>query len=78
MFEARISRQKGEIRKITKYIQIHHKGPITGSIEKFSACENFRKILKVGHFYLGFSPNKKNNEIKHSQRVSLSSFGHRP
>jgi len=31
----------------------------TGGIEKFSPKENFRKILKVNHFYLGFSSNKK-------------------
>jgi len=31
----------------------------TGEIEKFSAKENFRKLLKVSHFYLGFSSNKK-------------------
>jgi len=41
----------------------------TGGIENFSAKENFRKILKVSHFYSGFSPNKNNNEIKHSQKV---------
>jgi len=44
----------------------------TGGIEEFSANENIRKILKVSHFYLGFSPNKNNDEIKHSQSVSLS------
>jgi len=27
MFEERISRQKGGVRKITKYIRIHHKIP---------------------------------------------------
>jgi len=27
----------------------------TGGIEKFSSKGNFRKILKVSHFYLGFS-----------------------
>jgi len=32
------------------------------------------QILKVSHFYLGISPNKNNNEIKHSQRVSFSFF----
>jgi len=32
---------------------------VTGGIEKFSAKENFRKTLKVSHFYLGFSSNKK-------------------
>ena len=25
----------------------------------------------LGHFYLGFSPDKKNNEINHSQGVSV-------
>jgi len=29
---------------------------ITGGIERFSAQEIFGKILKVSHFYLGFSP----------------------
>ena len=43
----------------------------TGGIERFSAQEIFGKILKVSHFYLGFSPDQKNNWIKHSQRVSL-------
>jgi len=43
----------------------------TGSIKRFSVNENFRKILKVSHFYLGFSPNKNNIEIKHFQWVSL-------
>jgi len=38
------------------------------------AKENSQKILKVSHFYLGFSANKNNNEIKHSQRVSLVFF----
>jgi len=46
----------------------------TGGIEKFSACKNSRKPLKVGHFYLGSSPNKNNNEIKHSQMVSVGFF----
>ena len=45
--------------------------PHTGGIEKFSTKENSRKILKLSHFYLVFSPNKNNDEIKHSQRVSL-------
>jgi len=31
----------------------------TGGITKFSAKEDFRKILKVSHFSLGFSLNKK-------------------
>jgi len=47
----------------------------TGGIERFSAKENFQKILKVSHFYLGFSANKNNDEIKHSQRVSLDLLG---
>ena len=46
----------------------------TGDIKRFSAKENFRKILKLGHFYLVFSSNKIHNEIKHSQRVSLVFF----
>ena len=44
---------------------------VTGGIEWFSAQENFGKILKVSHFYSGFSPDKNNNQIEHSQRVSL-------
>jgi len=36
----------------------------TGSIERFSAKESIRKILKVSHFYLAFSPNKNNIETK--------------
>jgi len=43
----------------------------TGGIERFSAREIFEKILKVSHFYLGFSLHKNNNQIKHIQRVSL-------
>jgi len=34
-------------------------GTCTGGIERFLAKENFRKILKVSHFYSGFSSNKK-------------------
>jgi len=45
--------------------------PLTRDMEKFSTKENFRIILKVSHFYLVFSPNKNNDEIKHSQHVSL-------
>jgi len=30
----------------------------TGGVEKFSAKENIRKMLKVSHFYLVFSSNK--------------------
>jgi len=45
--------------------------PYTGGIEKILAKENFRKILKVGHFYSGFSYNKNYNKIKHSNRVAL-------
>ena len=37
----------------------------TGGIEKFSAKENLGKILKVSHFYLGFSPYENNDEIRH-------------
>jgi len=32
--------------------------------------ENPRKILKVSHFYSGFSWNEHHNKIKHSHRVS--------
>jgi len=41
----------------------------TRGIERFSTKEIFGKILKVSHFYLGFSPDKNNKEIQHSQRV---------
>jgi len=40
-------------------------------MEKFPALENFGKMLKVSHFYLGFSLDKNNNQIKHSQSVLL-------
>ena len=43
----------------------------TGGITKFLAKENFRKILKVSHFSLGFSLDEKCDEIKTSHRVSL-------
>jgi len=42
-----------------------------GGIEKFSVRKIFGKILQVGHFNLGFSPGKNNNETIHSQRVLL-------
>jgi len=44
---------------------------ITGGIERFSAQEYLSEILKVSHIYLGFSPDKNNNQTKDSQRVSL-------
>jgi len=44
--------------------------PLTGGITKFSAKENFRKILKVSHFSLGFSLDEKCDKIKTSHRVS--------
>ena len=44
---------------------------LTGGIKRFSAKENFEKILKVSHLYLGFSPDKNIKQIKHVQRVSL-------
>ena len=44
----------------------------------FSAKENFRKILKVSHFYLEFLPNKNNDEFKFSQRVSSDSLDSDP
>jgi len=43
----------------------------TGGIERFSARKNLSKILQVGHFHLGFSPGKINNEMIHSHRVLL-------
>jgi len=46
---------------------------ITEGIEKFSAKENFRKIFKDSHFYLGFLWKEIHNKIKHSHRV-LSEF----
>jgi len=45
--------------------------PYTRGIEKFSAKKTLWKSLMVSHFCLGFSSNKNNNGIKHSQRVSL-------
>jgi len=45
----------------------------TEGIERFSANENFGKILKVSHFYLGFSPNENHDEIKYSHSI-LSQF----
>jgi len=60
------------------YINYLNGQTITGGIERFSAKENFRKILNVSHFYLGFLPNKNNNEIKPSQRFSSEFFGPRP
>jgi len=47
----------------------------TGGIEKFSAKENLGKILKVSHFYLGFSPYENNDEIGHSYRGVLEFSG---
>jgi len=44
---------------------------VIGGIERFSARKNFSKILQVGHFHLGFSLGKNNNEIIHSHRVLL-------
>jgi len=48
------------------------KGPrsyYTGGITKFSAKENFRKILKVSHFYLAFSPDENHDEIEHYHSI---------
>jgi len=42
----------------------------TGGITKFSAKENFRKILKVCHFSLEFSCNEKYDKIQTSHTVS--------
>jgi len=41
----------------------------TGDIKRFSPWEIFGKILKVSHFYSGFSLDK-NHKIKQSQRAS--------
>jgi len=38
--------------------EVYDEGFHTGSIERFSAKENFRKILKASYFYLRFSPDK--------------------
>ena len=43
----------------------------TGGIERFSDKENFGNPFKVSYFYLGFLPDKNNNQIKHVQRISL-------
>jgi len=45
--------------------------PCTGGITKFSAQENFRKILEVSHFSLGFSLDEKFDKIKTSHRFFL-------
>jgi len=45
----------------------------TGGIERFSAQETFRKILKVSHFYLAFSLDENYDEIEHSHSI-LSEF----
>jgi len=39
----------------------------------FSAKENFRKILKVSHFYLAFSLGENYDEIEHYHSI-LSEF----
>ena len=44
----------------------------TRGIERFSARKYFSKILQVGHFHLGFSSCKNNNEMIHSHRVLLN------
>ena len=46
---------------------------ITGGITKFSAKENFRKILKVSHFYLAFSLDENHEETEHYHSI-LSEF----
>jgi len=43
--------------------------PYTRDIEKFSAKENFRKILKVSHFYLVFLWNENNDKMNQSHIV---------
>jgi len=45
----------------------------TRGVERFSANENFGKILKVSYFYLGFSLDENHNGIKHSLSI-LSEF----
>jgi len=42
----------------------------TGGVTKFSAKENFRKILKVSHFSLGFSLDEKCDKVETSNGVS--------
>ena len=46
---------------------------LTGGITKFSAEENFRKILKVSHFYSAFSLDENHDEIEHYPSI-LSEF----
>ena len=41
----------------------------------FSAKQNFRKILKVSHFYLGLSWSENHNKINYSLRVSSEFSG---
>jgi len=47
----------------------------TVGIEKFSVKENLGKIIKVSHFYLGFSPYENNDESRHSYRELLEFSG---
>jgi len=46
---------------------------VTGGITKFPVKENFRKILKVSHFYLAFSQDENHDEIEHYHSI-LSDF----
>ena len=52
-------------------VSLHRLSAYTGGIERFSASRNFSKISQVGHFHLGFSAGKNDNEITHSHRVLL-------
>jgi len=54
-----------------EYLADHHimSDTFTGGIRKFSAKDNFRKILKVSHVSLGFSLDEKCDKIKTSHRV---------
>jgi len=54
-----------------------YSGPVflTRGIERFSAEENLGKILKVSHFYLGFSLYENNDGIRHSYRGMLEFSG---
>jgi len=64
--------QKGVMKRTwLQLICCTHSSNITGGTERFSAQEIFEKNLKVSHFYSGFSPDKNNNQIEHSQRVLL-------
>jgi len=53
--EAIVSSHEDALNDCTSQLLLKLISDITGGIEKFLAKENFRKILKVSHFYSGFS-----------------------